>query len=150
MLIKYPSPNLGLIIKHRCIQLKKAFLRTQKTIGNSQTNKDRLGKLTARKAGLLLRQQHGRSEAPVPDFLFATGVKVEGLGGGPGTSTVLLHHPNGVEKSLFFLTLMNKGALNAPSQVSALLPFHNHLGRSLTTRRAGHGLGIHLAGATPP
>lgn len=35
MLIKYPSPNLGLIIKHWYIQLKKAFLGTQKTIGNS-------------------------------------------------------------------------------------------------------------------
>lgn len=41
MLIKYPSPNLGLIIKHRHIQLKKAFLGTQKAIGNSQINKDR-------------------------------------------------------------------------------------------------------------
>lgn len=90
MLIKYPSPNLGLITKHRCIQLKKAFLGTQKTIGNSQINKDRLGKLTAMKAGLLLQEQHGWSDAPVPDFLFATGVKVEGLGGGPGTSSTEL------------------------------------------------------------
>lgn len=36
------------------------------------------------KAGLLLRQQHGQSKAPVPDFLFATAVKVEGLEGGTG------------------------------------------------------------------
>lgn len=42
MLIKYPSPNLRLIVKHRRIQLKKTFLGTQKTIGNSQINKDKL------------------------------------------------------------------------------------------------------------
>lgn len=42
MLVKYPSPNLGLIINQWSIQLKKAFLGTQKTIGNLQINKDRL------------------------------------------------------------------------------------------------------------
>lgn len=42
MLIKYPSPSLPLIIKHRHIRLKKVFLGTQKTLSNLQINKDKL------------------------------------------------------------------------------------------------------------
>lgn len=42
------------------------------------------------KAGLFMQQQHGQNEAPVPDFLFAMGVKMEELEGGPGKSSTEL------------------------------------------------------------